>query len=414
MMPIHSRRAFLAAGVATGMLAAPFIRSARAASPGLKLGCLTDLNGPYADLTGQGSIGSIKLAIEDFGKLHPEIPVELTYADFSLKPDTGLSIMRGWLDNDGVDAVLDFPMSALALAAGRVLEEKNKVGLITSAATSELTRGGCGPNHIQFASDTYALAASLVKTIVQQGGDSWFFILPNYELGKSMVSDASRAVVEAGGKVVGTVAYAFPGTTDFSSYLLQAQNSGAKVLCLANAGDETITSVKQAAEFGLLSGGMKLAIPFMAEPAIKALGLKAAQGIYFSAPFYWDKNAGTRGFSDRLVKLVPNQRPNKNFANAYSGALHYLKAAAAMGVEKAKADGRAAVLQMKAMPTHDALFGVGNIRLDGQAMRDMLLLKVKSPEQSHDPFDYCSIELQIGAQQAARPLAEGGCKLVKA
>ena len=152
MMPIHSRRAFLAAGVATGMLAAPFIRSARAASPGLKLGCLTDLNGPYADLTGQGSIGSIKLAIEDFGKLHPEIPVELTYADFSLKPDTGLSIMRGWLDNDGVDAVLDFPMSALALAAGRVLEEKNKVGLITSAATSELTRGGCGPHFMDIES----------------------------------------------------------------------------------------------------------------------------------------------------------------------------------------------------------------------------------------------------------------------
>ena len=406
-----SRRTLLASAAMVG-LATPFIRRARAATS-LKLGCLTDLNGPYADLTGKGSIGSIRLAIEDFGKLHPEIPVDLVYADFNLKPDTGLSIMRNWLDNDGVDAVLDFPMSALALAAGRVLEDKNKVGLITSAATSELTRGGCGPNHVQFASDTFALAASLVRTLVQEGGDTWFFILPNYELGKSMVSDASRAVIEAGGRVLGQVAYAFPGTTDFSSYLVQAQQSGAKVICLANAGDETIASIKQAGEFGILNGGVKLAVPFMAEPAIKALGLAAAQGIYFSAPFYWSRSAGSRAFSDRLLALVPNQRPNKNFANAYSGAFHYLKVAAAMGVDRAKADGRAVVEQMKATIMDDPLFGRSTIRIDGQALRDMLLLKIKTPAESQEPFDLCSIAQVMPAARAARPVTEGGCRLVR-
>ena len=398
----------------TATLPMPFVRRAHAAEARLKLGCLTDMNGPYAALTGKGSVGSIRLAIEDFNKLRPEIPVDLVVADFSLKPDVGLSILKNWLDNDGVDAVLDFPLSPLALAAGRVFEEKNKVGLVTSAATSELTRSACGPNHVQFASDTFALAAALVKAVVQKGNDTWFFVMPNYELGKSMVNDASRAVTEAGGKVVGTVTYAFPGTTDFSSVLLQAQSSGAKVICLANAGDDLTNTMKQAREFSIPHGGGIIAAPFLGEPTIHTLGLEAAQGIYFSGPFYWDRNAATRAFSERLVAIVPDQRPNKNFANAYAGALHYLKVAAGMGVAAAKADGRAVVRAMKATPMEDPLFGHSSIREDGMALHEMLLLRVKTPAQSHDQWDMCEIAGTLPAAQAARPVNEGGCRLVRA
>ncbi len=405
-MPV-SRRLML-----SGAVAMPFIRRARAADS-LKLGCLTDLNGPYADLTGKGSVGAIRLAIEDFNRLHPDIPVELLFADFSLKPDTGLSILRGWFDQDGVDAALDFPMSALALAATRVLEEKNKVGLITSAATSELTRGSCGPNHVQFSSDTYSLAASLVKSLVQQGGDTWYFVMPNYELGKSMVADASRAVTESGAKVLGTAIYAFPGTSDFSNVLLQAQNSGAKVICIANAGEDLTNSLKQAREFGVSGDGRVMALPFMGEPTIQSLGLTAAGGGYFPSPFYWDRDAGSRSFTDRLAAFVPaKQRPNKNWANAYAGAFHYLKTTASMGVARAKADGRAAVEAMKSMPLDDSLFGKSNIRRDGQAMHDVLLLRIKTPAQSHGPGDYCDIMQVLPAEQAVRPIGQGGCKLI--
>ena len=406
-MPAQISRRLLLSGAA---LAAPFIHRAEAAEA-LRLGCLTDLNGPYSDLTGKGSIGSIRLAIEDFGKLRPDIPVELVTADFGLKPDAGLAILRRWYDVEGVDAVLDFPMSALALAAVRVFEDKNKVGLITSAATSELTRGACGPNHVQFASDTFCLAAALVKSLIQQGGDTWFFIMPNYELGKSMVADASRVVTESGAKIIGTVTYAFPGTTDFSSVLLEAQSSGAKVLCLANAGDDLANTVKQAREFGVLKGGRVLAAPFLGEPTIHSIGLAAAGGSYFPSPFYWEKSAGTRAFAERLLALVPNQRPNKNFANAYAGAFHYLKVAAAMGVSRAKADGRAVVQAMKDTPLDDTLFGPGTIRRDGQAMHDMLLLQVKTAAESREAWDYCRIVETLPAEQAVRPLGQGGCRL---
>lgn len=404
-------RRMLGAAVLAAPLAAPFVQRAYGAEA-LRLGCLTDLNGPYADLTGKGSIGSIRLAIEDFGKLHPGIPVELVTADFNLKPDAGLSILRRWYDVEGVDAVLDFPMSALALAAVRVFEEKNKVGLITSAATSELTRGSCGPNHVQFASDTYCLASSLVKALVQQGGDTWFFVMPNYELGKSMVADASRAVIESGAKILGTVTYAFPGTTDFSSVLLEAQSSGAKVICLANAGEDLANSMKQAREFGVISGGRVMAVPFMGEPTINSLGLAAAGGSYFPAPFYWDRDAGSRAYAERMIAFTPNQRPNKNWANAYAGAFHYLKTAASMGVARAKADGRATVEAMKALPLDDSIFGKGSIRRDGQAMHDMMLLKIKTPQQSKGAGDLCDIVEVLAAEQAVRPLNQGGCKLV--
>ena len=404
-----SRRALLVG--ATAALAAPAVARA-ATQPGLKLGCLTDLNGPYADLTGRGSIAAIKLAVEDFGRERPDVPVETVNADFGLKPDTGMAILRRWLDVDGVDAVLDFPMSALAIGATTVFQEKNKVGLITSAATSELTRGSCGPNHVQFASDTFALAASLVKNLVQGGGTSWFFVMPNYELGKSMVGDASRVVVEVGGSVVGTVADAFPGTSDLYSVLLQAQARAAQGFCVANAGDDLTNCLKQAREFDIGGAGRLLAVPFMGEPTIKALGLADAGGGYFPSPFYWDRDEGCRAFSARMAALLPDQRPNKNNANAYAGALHYLRVAAAMGTEAAKADGRAVVRKMKETPMHDTLFGSSAIRADGQALHDMLLLRIKTPAQSRERWDICSIESVLPAEQATRPLSLGECKMV--
>lgn len=404
-----SRRILLSTAI---VLATPFVARA-AAQPGLKLGCLTDLNGPYAGLTGQGSISAIRLAMEDFSREHPNVPVELVSADFGLKPDVGMTVLRRWLDVEGVDAVLDFPMSALALAATTVFREKNKVGLVTSAATSDLTRGSCGPNHIQFASDTFALAASLVKNLVQQGGDSWFFIMPNYELGKSMVADASRVVTEVGAKIFGTVTYAFPGTSDFSSVLLQAQSSGAKVICFANAGEDLTNSLKQAREFGI-GPDKVLAVPFMGEPTIKSLGLASAGDGYFPAPFYWDRNPGCRAFAARMAVTLPDLRPNKNNANAYAGALHYLRVAATIGTDKAKADGRATVAQMKATPMHDPLFGDSSIRADGQVLHDMLLLRIKTPAQSKERWDVCSIESVLPAEQATRPLSAGECRMVRA
>lgn len=405
-----SRRALVGAALGTA-LAAPSVRTARAAEPGLRLGCLTDLGGPYTDLTGKGSVAAIQLAIEDFGRLRPDVPVVLTVADFGLKPDVGLNLMRGWFDNGGVDAVLDVPMSALALASVRVLEDKNKVGLITSAATSELTRSRCGPNHVQFASDTYALATTLVKEVLRQGGDTWFFIYPDYELGKSMVADASRSVVQNGGKVLGAVAHPFPGNTDFGSFLVQAQSSGAKVICLANAGEDAANAMKQAREFNVLRGGALLAVPFLGEPTIHSVGLGVAQGGYFPSPFYWEQSAGAIALADRHTRLVPNQRLSKNHANAYSGALHYLKTAAAIGVEQAKADGRAVVAAMKATGPDDVLFGPSRIRVDGQTMHDMMLLQVKAPAESRGPWDYCRIAGTLPAAEAYRPLNEGGCRL---
>lgn len=407
-----SRRSLLAAsGVAA--LSAPFVARSRASDATIRLGCLTDLNGPYSDLVGKGTAGSIKLAIEDFHRLHPDVAVELLVSDFSLKPDVGLTITRRWIDEDGVDAIIDVPLSSLALGVVSVLEQKNKVGLFTSPATGELTRGACGPNHVDFAPGTYCLAASLVKAILQRGGDTWFFILPDYAMGKSMTADATRVVTEAGGKVLGSVAHPFPGTGDFSSYLLQAQSSGAKVICLANAGKDASDAMKQAHEFGLTGKGLVLAVPFLGDSTIHAIGLDVAEGIYWSSPFYWDRDAGMRAFAERLSALAPDRKPNKECAAAYSGALHYLKSVAALGIDR-KQDGRAVVERMKAMPVEDTLFAPSTIRADGQAMRDMLLLQVKKPAASRAEWDTCDILSVLPANGLYPPLNEGSCKLIHA
>ncbi len=402
-----SRRVTLAAAMTV-----PFIRPARAAQP-LRIGCLTDLSGPYSDLVGLGTVNSIKLAIQDFGALHPDVPVELVVADFSLKPDTGLSIMREWFDNRGVDAIIDVPLSALALGAVLVLQDKNKVGLFTSPATGDLTRASCGPNHVHFAPGTYCLAASMVRAIVEKGGDTWFFIAPDYAMGKSMVTDGAHEVERAGGRVLGSVSHPFPGTHDFSSFLLGAQSSGAKVICLTNAGEDAANCVKQAREFNILGPGKFLAAPFLGDTTVHALGLADTQSTYWPSPFYWDRNDRTRAFAARLSETLPARKPNKECANAYSGALHYLKAAAALGVEAAKADGRRVVQQMKAMEMDDALFGPTRIREDGQTLREMLLLQVKTPAESKGEWDLCKVLATVGPDGLYVPLNEGGCRMVR-
>jgi branched-chain amino acid transport system substrate-binding protein len=413
MQRFISRRSLLV-GSGLAALSLPLLPTpAWAGGPTIRIGCLTDLNGPYSDLVGKGTVGSVRLAIEDFHRLHPDIAVDLLVADFAIKPDVGLMIARGWFDRDDVDAIIDVPLSPLALGAVAVLEEKNKVGLFTSPATSELTRSACGPNHVQFAPGTYCLAASLVKAILARGGDTWFFILPDYAMGKTMTADATRVVTDGGGKVLGTVAHPFPGNGDFSSYLLAAQNSGAKVICIASAGQDASDTVKQAHEFGLTGKGLILAVPFLGDSTIHAIGLEAAQAAYWSSPFYWDRNAATRAFGERLSVLAPDRKPNKECAAAYSGALHYLKAVAALGVEQ-KADGRAVVAKMKAMPVEDQLYAPSTIRADGQVMRDMLLLQVKTPAQSHGEWDSSSVLGDVPAQGLYPPLGEGRCKMVHA
>jgi len=406
-------RRLLLAGSGGAALSTPFISRIKAGEATIRFGCLTDLNGPYADLVGKGTVGSIKLAIDDFHRLRPEIPVELLVSDFSLKPDVGLAIARSWLNRDGVDAIIDVPLSPLALGIATVVEETNKVGLFTSPATGELTRGGCGPNHVHFAPGTYCFAASLVKAILQRGGDTWFFILPDYAMGKSMVGDATRVVNDSGGKVLGSVAYPFPAAGDFSSYLLQAQNSGAKVICIANAGKEASETIKQAHEFGLTGKGTILAVPFLGDTTIHSIGLEAAQDIDWSSPFYWDRNDRTRAFAVRLSALAPDRKPNKECAAAYSGALHYLKSVTALGIDR-KQDGRAVVQQMKAMPVEDSLFDRSSIREDGQVLRDMLLLQVKKPADSHAAWDYCNILSVVPANGIYVPLSQSGCRLIHA
>ena len=408
-----SRRSLLAASGIAALAAPPFITQGRTNPAAIRIGCLTDLNGPYADLVGKGVVGSTNLAIEDFHRLHPDIAVELLVSDFNLKPDTGQMIARGWMDKDSVNALIDMPLSTLALGLVPALEAKNKVGLMTSPATSDLTRGSCGPNHVQFAPGTYCLAASLVKAILQPGGDTWFFIFPDYALGRSMVTDATLVVAAAGGKVLGSMAHPFPSQGDYSSYLLAAQASGAKVICICSAGTEASDTIKQAHEFGLIGDGLIMAVPFLGDSAIRAIGLDVVQDIYWSMPFYWDRDAGTRAFSDRLEAQVPNRRPNKEYAAAYLGALHYLKSVVSLGIDSRR-DGRAVVAQMKATPIEDTLFAPSTIRVDGQVMRDMLLLQVKHPIASKGSWDTCSIVSTLPADGLYAPLGTGGCRLIHA
>lgn len=406
-----SRRGLLGATAAIG--ATPLVRLARAQGANtLRLGVLTDLSGPYQDLAGPLAVKAAQLALEDFGVAGKGWTVEVLQGDHQNKPDVGAGLARQWYDTNGVDVILEVANSAVALAVAGVAKDKNKAYINSGSATSDLTGPACNANTIHWAYDTYMLAHSTGGALVKSGGDSWFFITADYAFGAALQRDTTNFVTAAGGRVMGSVKYPFPGTTDFSSYLLQAQASGAKILGIANAGSDTINTIKQAQEFGITSK-MKLAGLLLFISDVHSLGLQVAQGILLTNSFYWDANDRTRKFSERMRPKAPAQRPTMVHAGVYSSTLHYLKAAADMGIPQIKADGAASIARLKAMPTDDDAFGPGMIRIDGRKIHPAYLWEVKKPSDSKGPWDYYKPVATTPADEAFRPLDKGGCSLVK-
>ena len=404
-----SRRDLL--GAAAIGAAAPVFARAQAA-PVLKIGVLTDMSGPYKDLAGPVAVQCVNQALEDFGVAGKGIKVEVVVADHQNKPDIATGIARSWFDRDGVDLLTEVANSGVGLAIAGVAKEKNKVYVNTGAATSDLTGVQCNANTIHWVYDTYMLAKSTGGAMVKAGGDSWYFITADYAFGHAMTRDTTGFITTAGGKVLGDLPYAFPGTTDFSSQLLQAQTSGAKVIGLSSAGTDTINQIKQAKEFGIGERGIKLAGLLVFISDVHAIGLDTAQGLVVTNSFYWDANPRTRAFSERLKPKAPAVRPTMVQAGVYSSTLHYLKTAVAMGIAEAKKDGAVTVSRMKAMPTEDDCFGAGTIRVDGRCIHPSYLYQVKSPAESKYPWDYYKLLATTPADQAFRPLADGKCSLV--
>jgi branched-chain amino acid transport system substrate-binding protein len=399
------RRRVLAAGVAATAL--PLV--ARAQSKPIRIGVLTDMTGPYAVNTGTGSVTAAQMAIEDYSRLHPELKVELVSADLQLKPDVAVGIAGNWFDSQGVDVITDVPLSSAAFAIGDMVKAKDKVALFTGAASAAITGERCGPNHLHWVYDTWSMPHAVVDATIKEGGDSWFFITADYAFGHALEKDATSFVAAANAKVVGRARAPFPGTSDFSSYLVQAKASGAKVIGFANGGGDTVNCIKQAAEFGIQQGGQKIAGLLFLIHDVHGVGLTSAEGVLLTEPFYWNLNAGTRAFAMRYAARMNGSVPGSIHAGQYAAVTHYLKAVTALGPERAKTSGRAVMEQMKAVATEDALFGVGAVRKDGRVIHDMYLFEVKSPAQSKEPWDYYTLKRTVPAAQAFRPIDQGGC-----
>jgi branched-chain amino acid transport system substrate-binding protein len=398
--------------LATGLAATALPRRARAQQQTIRIGVLTDMTGPYAANTGPGSVLGTQMAVEDFARIHPEIKVEVVSADLQLKPDVALGISADWFDNQGVDVVTDVPLSSAAFAIGDQARQKDKVAIFTGGASADITGVHCGTNHLHWVYDTWSMPHGVVNATVKDGGNTWFFITADYAFGHSLEKDAASFVVDAGGKVLGEAPHPFPGTTDFSAFILQAKASGAKVIGLANGGGDTVNCIKQAAEFGIMKGGQKVAGLIFLIHDVHGVGLQSAQGVLLNEPFYWNLNDGTRAFGKRFATRFNGVVPGSVHAGQYSATTHYLKAVVALGVDRAKASGRAAIAQMQATPTDDPLFGKGQVRKDGRVIHDMYLFEVKSPSQSKEPWDYYELKRTIPAAQAFRPMDQGGCKIV--
>jgi branched-chain amino acid transport system substrate-binding protein len=383
--------------------------SARAEITGnvIKIGVLNDQSGLYADIAGQGSVTAAKMAVEDFGKMG-DTKVEVVFGDHQNKPDVGSNIARQWYDVDGVDMIIDVPTSSVALAVSQLTKEKNKVFIGSGPGTSDLTGKSCSPNTVHWTYDTYALAHTTGAAEVQSGGKTWFFLTADYAFGAALERDTSAVVKASGGEVLGSVKHPL-NTTDFSSFLLQAQSSKAQVIGLANAGGDTINCIKAAAEFGIIKGGQKLAGLLVFISDIHALGLQTAQGLLLSESFYWDRDAKTRAWSKRFADRSGGKMPSMVQAGVYAGVLHYLKAVKEL---KSDADGKALVEQMKKMPTDDPLFGKGTIRSDGRKIHPMYLYEVKKPSESKGPWDYYKLVKEVPGEQAFRPIDQGDCNLV--
>jgi branched-chain amino acid transport system substrate-binding protein len=374
----------------------------------VKIGILTDMSSLYADNTGVGSVAAAKLAVEDFGAAAKGMKVEIVFADHQNRPDVGSSVAGAWFDVDKVDVIVDVPNSGVALAVSEVARLKNKLFLASGPATSDLTGPKCNANTIHWTYDTWNLANGTGKAVVKTGGDTWFFLTADYAFGYALERDTEAVVKANGGKVVGKVRVPL-NTNDFSSFLLQAQASKAKVIGLANAGGDTINSIKQAAEFGVVKGGQSLAGLLVEVMDIAALGLPTAQGLVFTETFYWDMNDSNRAWTKRWQVERPGKFPTMIQAGVYSSIIHYLKAVEAL---KADGDGKAVAAKMKEMPTDDRLFGKGVVRADGRKTHDAYLFEVKKPTESKYPGDFYKTRATIPAAEAFRPLKEGGCPLV--
>jgi len=377
----------------------------------VKIGVLTDNSGLYSDLGGAGSTLAAQMAIEDSGLSAKGWKIDLISADHQNKPDIATTIARQWIDVEKVDIFMDVLNSGVALAVNNLVKEKNAIMINTGAASSDLTNAQCSPNTIHWVYDTYMLANSTGQALVKAGGDTWYFLTADYAFGAALERDTAAVVVKSGGKVIGTVKHPL-NSSDFSSFLLQAQASKAKIVGLANAGGDTTNSIKQAAEFGIVAGGQKLAGLLLFITDVHSLGLKVAQGLNFTETFYWDLNDGTRAFSKRFSERAKNKaQPSMIQAGVYSGLVHYFKALEAIGGNPH--DGAKIVAKMKEMPTDDPLFGKGTIRVDGRKIHPAYLFEVKTPAESKGPWDYYKLIGTTPGEQAFRPLSESACPLVK-
>jgi branched-chain amino acid transport system substrate-binding protein len=397
-----------AAGIAAALALAAGAAHAQISDGVIKIGVMNDQSGTYADLAGPGSVVAARMAVEDFGAAKKGLKVEIVVADHQNKPEVGSSIARQWFDVDKVDVIVDVPTSSVVLAVNQVVREKNKVLIVSTGATVDLTGKACTPNSVHWTYDTWSLANGTGTAVVKGGGDTWFFLTADYAFGHSLEAQTEAVVQKLGGKVNGKVRHPFP-SADMSSFLLQAQSSKAKIIGLANAGADTINALKQGAEFGIVKGGQQFAGLLVFLTDVHSLGLPVAQGLLLTESFYWDLNDQTRAFSKRFAQRHKGAMPTMGQAGVYSGVLHYLKA-----VEALKSDtGDKVVAKMKELPTDDPVFGKGRVRQDGRKLHNMYLFEVKKPAESKGPWDYYSLKGTIPAEQAFRPEKDGGCPLVK-
>jgi len=394
--------------LATALALGPVAALAQISDGVIKIGVLNDQSSLYADLAGQGSVVAARMAVEDFGADKKGMKVEIISADHQNKADVGSAIARQWYDVDKVDVIVDVPNSGVALAVNQITRDKGKALLVSGAATADLTGKACSPNTIHWTYDTWALANGTGNAIVKTGGDTWFFITADYAFGHALERDVEAVVIKNGGKVLGKVRHPL-NTSDFSSFLLQAQASKAKIVGLANAGGDTTNSIKQAAEFGIVKGGQSLAGLLVFITDVHALGLPTAQSLIFTETFYWDLNDKTHAFGKRFAERDKGIHPTMIHAGVYSAVTHYLKAVEALKSD----DGTKVIAKMKEMPTDDPLFGKGTVRVDGRKIHPAYLVEVKKPAESKAPWDYYKIRATIPADQAFRPLDQGDCPLVK-
>ena len=383
---------------------------AAAAQTAVKIGVLADMSGPYSDFAGPGSVEAVKMAVEDFRAANQSLAIEVVSADGQNKPDIATTIARRWFDTEKVDMVIDIPTSGIALPLAAIVKEKNKVMIATTAGTSDLSGKACTPNSLHWTWDTWSNSHGTAEAVVKSGGKNWYFLTADYTFGTTMEREASDVITANGGKVLGSVRHPL-NTTDFSSFLLQAQSSKAQIIGLANGGTDTINAIKTAAEFGIVAGGQKLVGLVIFINDIHALGLKSSNGLLLTTAFYWDLNDKTRAFAERFAKRNGGKMPSMSQAGSYSGTLAYLAAVARTGRAD---DGAAVVSAMRAAGVFDdPLFGKTSVRADGRVIHDMYLVEVKKPSESIKPYDYYKVVSVIPGDKAFRPLSEGACPLAK-